>query len=131
MNNIGSIQSTEINSVLVKQNTAIADINRLEIKSKKKKHIEKDILGFPSYDMNPFTLPKRGLTWTRHIAKIDMPVFNTGDVRKWSVEEVASYVDELISTQHSNSNHCERTCVSNRFIEEVNKLFFKGNISYM
>lgn len=125
MNNIGSIHSTEIKSVLVKQNTAITDINRLKIKLNKKKHIEKDISSFLSFDMNPFTLPKRGLEWTRHIAKIDIPVFNTGDVRKWSVEEVASYVDYLISpTQYLDGNHCERNNVSNRFIEEVNLLFF-------
>lgn len=71
------------------------------------------------YDLNPLSLAKRGRAWTRHNAQIGIPMFSTGDARKWSVAEVASYVDQIVSTKYANHNVNNQISISDRFKDQV------------
>lgn len=86
----------------------------------KKKLIKKEISSFPAFGLNPLTLSKRGRAWTRHNAQLGIPVFNTTDVRKWSVKEVASYVDQIISPKNLDRNPYEQISVTDHLIDQVN-----------
>lgn len=121
---IESVYSTEIKSKLVTHNTTSINIDQQEIKLPEKNYIEKEIVkeisSFPAFDLNPLTLPKRGRAWTRHNAQLGIPVFDTSDARKWSIKEVALYVDKIISPKHSDPNPYEQISVTDRFIDQVN-----------
>lgn len=72
-----------------------------------------------SHDLSSLSMAKRGRAWTRHNAQLGIPLFKTTDVRKWSVKEVASYVEQVVSTKYADHNINEQINVSDRFVDQV------------
>lgn len=108
--NIGSERSTETRSVPIKTNSSC--INNMELR--------KDIgLSLIAHDMSALSMANRGKAWTRHNAQLGIPFLGTDDARKWSVKQVASYVDEVVSTKYLDRNTHEQISVSSRFIDQV------------
>lgn len=69
-----------------------------------------------SLNVNRLSLPTHNRVWTRHNSFIGIEVFCTTDSRTWSVNDVAAYVDSMMS---NIPNINERTSIRNRFIEQV------------
>lgn len=62
-------------------------------------------------------LEKQDTTWIRHNAQLDIPLFSTTNARKWSIEEVAAYVEHITSITYSNPKNPNR--ISDRFVHQV------------
>jgi hypothetical protein len=84
--------------------------------NKLRKDLNLSILG---HDIGTFSLAKQGRAWTRHNAQLGIPIFTTNDARKWSVQDVASYVDQIVRSNSSNRTTNEQISISQRFIDEV------------
>lgn len=79
--------------------------------------LRQSILGTSlSLNVNRLSLPTRNRIWTRHNQFIGIEIFCTTDTRTWSVNDVAAYVDSIMSNIPSIN---ERTSIRNCFIEHV------------
>jgi len=76
-------------------------------------------LGLVGYDLGSPLMETQSSYWTRHNAQLGMPLFNTTDARKWSVQDVASYVEKVLDCHNSNSNTNKEISISDRFIDQV------------
>ncbi|VVC36175.1 Hypothetical protein CINCED_3A008865 [Cinara cedri] len=125
MKNIKPLQSFEIKSEFDNyyiDTSTVIDIDQEEIRFDSPDEIErqmfKETLVFPAFDLDPLTLAKRNRAWTRHHVPLGIPVFSTGDVRKWSVKEVASYVNRIISPIKLDPNPYEQISLADHFINQ-------------
>lgn len=56
--------------------------------------------------------------WTRHNAQIGTPLFDTTNVLKWTPEQVAYYVNQVVPINYSNRKN-EPINIPDRFIDHV------------
>lgn len=110
MKNTGSERNVGVKYEFVKRKIPFMEDMRM------RKDIGRTI---PLYDLNPLSLAKRGRAWTRHNALLGIPMFDTSDARKWSVKEVASYVDQVVTNPFSDRNTRDQISISDRFIDQV------------
>lgn len=101
-------------------NTFRNNINNLD-DNKLRKELNLSIL---MDDAGPLALAKQGRAWTRHNAQLGIPIFSTDDARKWSVEDVASYVDQIVKSNNGTLTNKEQNSISQRFIDHVIIKFF-------
>jgi len=76
-------------------------------------------LGLVGYDLGSVSMETQSSFWTTHNAQLGIPLFNTTDARKWSIQEVASYVQKVVECYNSNIITNEEISISDRFIDEV------------
>jgi len=76
-------------------------------------------LGLVGHNLGSVAMESLASYWTRHNAQIGIPLFNTTDAIKWSIQEVALYVQKVVECYNSNSNTNEEISISDRFIDQV------------
>lgn len=103
------LDSSDVQNELNKNSTKCKDTIKL------RKQLGLSLLG---HDLGAFSYTYESRSWTRYNAQLEIPVCNNGDVRKWSVEEVASYVNRVV-TANSNRTTAEQISISDRFIDQV------------
>ncbi|XP_050533446.1 uncharacterized protein LOC126901179 isoform X2 [Daktulosphaira vitifoliae] len=104
-----SRHNTDSKVINVKQSTT--NINDLELR----KEVGMSTI---AHNMGPLSETHCGRSWTRHNAQLGLPIFGTNDVLRWSVEEVASYVDRFVGTKFIDKYTNEEFNVSDRFLEQ-------------
>jgi len=58
--------------------------------------------------------------WSKYNAQLGIPLLNNTDVRKWSVQEVATYVKKVVTNCTStSSNTKDAISISDQFITQV------------
>jgi len=58
--------------------------------------------------------------WTKYYAQLGIPLLNNTDLRKWPVQEVATYVKKVVATCTSTSSYTkDAISISDRFITQV------------
>ncbi|XP_022164017.1 uncharacterized protein LOC111029358 isoform X2 [Myzus persicae] len=90
------------------------DISRYHC-NKLSKTIGLSILG---YNLGSVSMETQTSFWTIHNAQLGIPLFNSTDARKWSIQEVASYVQKVVDYYKSNINTNKEMSISDRFIEQ-------------
>lgn len=80
--------------------------------------IIKDDDDYTSYGYGSFKLPRLNV-WTRHTVLQGIPLFNLPDVRKWSVKEVAKFVEKVVSNNYTDNNLSGRIKITKHFIKQV------------
>lgn len=70
--------------------------------------------------LNNLSLGKQddGKLWTRHNAQLGTPLFDTTNVLKWTPEEVAYYVNQVVPV-YSNHRNRDQISIPDRFIDHV------------
>lgn len=81
-------------------------------------------LGLVGYDLGSVSMETLSIYWTKHNAQLGIPLFNNTDARKWSIQEVASYVQKVVECCNSNSNNNKEISISDRFIDQVWNYFY-------
>ncbi|XP_050435903.1 uncharacterized protein LOC126842792 [Adelges cooleyi] len=102
-------RNAEHKNISVKQNTV--NVNNLELR-------QEVGLSVITNDVGPLSASMRGRAWTRHNAQLGIPMFSTTDARKWSVEEVASYVDRVVATKYVDQSTDDKFTVSEKFVKQ-------------
>lgn len=110
MKNIESESNDKFKKFLVKNDAEPMNHNKL------RQDLNLSILG---HDVGTYSLAKQGRAWTRHNAQLGIPIFSTNDARKWSVQDVACYVDQIVRSNSSDRTTNEQISISQRFIDQV------------
>jgi len=76
-------------------------------------------LSLVGYDLGSVSMETQSSFWTNHNAQLGIPFFNSTDARKWSIQEVASYVQKVMKCYNSNINTNKDIGISDRFIDQV------------
>lgn len=77
-------------------------------------------LSLVGFNLNSESMDPLARYWTEHYAQLGVPIFNTTDARTWSIHEVASYVQKVVTSNKSDSqNTNEDVRISDRFIDQV------------
>ncbi|XP_029348416.1 lethal(3)malignant brain tumor-like protein 4 isoform X1 [Acyrthosiphon pisum] len=87
-------------------------------KKKLCKNIGLSLAGFISNSVSTDTDILHGY-WTIHNDQLGIPLFNTTDVRTWSVHEVALYVKKVVANYKSDRKIDRDSSISDRFINQV------------
>ncbi|XP_025194287.1 uncharacterized protein LOC112593910 isoform X2 [Melanaphis sacchari] len=72
---------------------------------------------YTSYGYGSFKRPRLNV-WTRHSVLQGVPIFNTTDVRKWPVREVATFVEIVVSNNYTDDDPSDRIKISKSFINQ-------------
>ncbi|XP_022170347.1 uncharacterized protein LOC111033751 [Myzus persicae] len=72
---------------------------------------------YTSYGYGSFKQPRLNV-WVRHNVLQGIPLFNISDVRKWSVEEVATFVEKIVSNNYTDNDPSELIKISKPFINQ-------------
>lgn len=104
------------------KNTDFKDTIPCANDTKLRKQLGLSLLG---YNLSAISMESQRKYWTRHTDQLGIPLLNTTDARKWSVQEVASYVSKVVSCFNSNSNsNTNKTIgIPERFIDQVYIIF--------
>jgi len=78
----------------------------------------KSVNDYTSYGYGSLKRPRLNV-WTRHQALHSIPIFNTSDVRKWSIQEVATFVERVVSNNYTNDDQSLRINIPKYFIDHV------------
>jgi len=78
-----------------------------------RKNIGLSLVGF---NLNSIAMDPLVSYWNKYNSQLGIPIFNTTDVRTWSVHDVASYVKKVVEFE-SNTN--QDTSISDQFINQV------------
>lgn len=76
-------------------------------------------LSFELRALGHLSMAKQNRIWTRQNAQLGIPTFNTTDARKWSILEVATYVDQVVTNNYSNHYIEEPISISKCFLDHV------------
>uniref|UniRef100_A0A2S2NZ86 Lethal(3)malignant brain tumor-like protein 3 n=1 Tax=Schizaphis graminum TaxID=13262 RepID=A0A2S2NZ86_SCHGA len=79
--------------------------------------IIKGVNDYTSYGYGSFKRPRLNV-WTRHSVLRDIPIFNTTDVRKWPIKEVATFVETVVSNNYTDDNPSDRIKISKTFLNQ-------------
>ncbi|XP_026818791.1 uncharacterized protein LOC113557456 isoform X2 [Rhopalosiphum maidis] len=79
--------------------------------------IIKGVNDYTSYGYGSFKRPRLN-AWTRHNVLDDIPIFNTTDVRKWPIKEVATFVEIVVSNNYTDDNPSDRIKISKSFLNQ-------------
>jgi len=108
MKHIGLECSSDITDVHVKHR--VASINNDELRNA----IGSTLI--PN-GLRKFALGKQDTSWLRHNAQLGIPFFHTISATKWSIDEVALYIDQITSISFSDPKSPKR--ISDRFTAQV------------
>lgn len=82
---------------------------------------------YTSYGYGSFKLPRLNV-WKRHYVLQGIPIFNISDVRKWTVKEVATFVERVVSNNYTDNNASKQIKLSIPFINQVKIFYFYFNL---
>lgn len=105
--NIEPKRDTNIENSILNEN--IPSINKNELS----KNIGLSLVGF---NLNSVAMDPLACYWNKYNSQLGIPIFNTTDVRKWSVHDVASYIQKVLEYK-SNTN--QDTSIPDQFINQV------------
>jgi len=94
--------------------------------SKTNKELCKQIgLSLLGYNLDSVSMDPQCRYWTRYNAQLDLQLYTTTDARKWSVQEVASYVQKVVTCYYSKSNpNKKEISIPDRFIDQVEIYYY-------
>jgi len=109
------------NNIEPKCNSDIINIFSINITSSNNNNLRKALgLSLVGYNLGSVFMEQQCNYWTKYYAQLGIPLLNNTDVRKWSVQEVATYVKKVVSTCTStSSNTKDAISISDRFITQV------------